>query len=241
MVTPDPASSAVPRRQLTAGRAERIRTARLQYRRGGRLDPNSVEELEGEESWSVTASEDEDDPHFARLAVHRLPLGCGEDLVLHSDYHLRAEAETVLAVVEHDSLRPCVERRLVRQPDDADRPTILVLDVPSLTDDWLDLGVEELLLTRVLAELQREDDVLVAVQLAAPGDVPRKRREAVRRWKPVFEGIGFRPLRQRDPDLPDDVWLLADWGLLHDADQGLREHFGFAPSPFSHHVPLPPR
>lgn len=213
----------VMQKRLTENRREQVRRWAVNYSMTRRLDPSSNGRVLGEQSWFVTlACGDQGDSFLARLAVHRLPLNMGEDLVLEADLGPDVPAEPLSSVlVDGASLRPDL-LRLVGVDVGADEPgaTLLVVEPTLLDPAWQGLGVEELFLADVLAELQDQADVLA---IANPVDWHlrgRARSAPAALNVPVFENLGFFRYRA-------GTWVLADWRKLHEAHNRYRLRFGF--------------
>lgn len=198
-----------------------------------RVDPNEVDELEGCKRWECVVMSD--DERLAWLAIDRLPLHTDEDIILQADYDMHTPHEAVFAVCDGYVLRPHVAELLPRTPRDVmewgHEPSILIATPPEAEPEWQLPGVEELLLARLLAEVQILGDVLCAVQLAvnAKGSVRQERD----RLRSVFSNLAFIDL-PRKRDMPGNVMLMPDWGAFHQARSACERRFGFLPSPQIH-------
>ena len=205
-----------PARRLTPDRKQRLRNARIKFVMSRSVDPFALEGMPGEQSWYVTVTEPGAAGHFAWLAVHRVPLGGGDDLALQTDAGDTIPGSPVSAVVDGDVLSPEVAALL---PEHAWGDSFLVVEPIDLDVEWQGLGVGELVVGVALAELQDSD--LLAVVEPVPWFLKGRARTApAALQRPIFEHLGFRPFQ-------NGAWLLTDWALLHQALERCKQRFDF--------------
>lgn len=178
--------------------------------------------MPGQRSWYITGTEPEKQAPFARLAAHRVPLNNGEKVFLTCDCGPEVPGGPVFAVVAGDTFNAKARRRL---PDNYDAGSvtaaIFVVEPVVLEDEWIGLGVEELLMATVLSDLQDPDVGLVAVEPVRWDLQGRARTAPGALHKPVFEHLGFAPFAL-------GTWTLTDWSSLHDAHALYRKRFGMS-------------
>lgn len=221
MLSDGGARTNAPRRRLSAGRIERVRSSLLEYSMSRRLDQTTVGYMNYEQSWYVRVKEQPRDDPYGHLAVHRVPLNNGEHLHLQTDCGDDIPGGPVFQTTEDDRLKGAVRRRL-REPQRADEADVflMVVEPVDLQTEWRGLGVEELLLCSVLAELQGPDDLLAAAEPVSWWLKGRARVAPKTLQHPIFTNIGFKPFR-------GGTWLLTDWSQLHAAHDAYRERFRF--------------
>jgi len=196
-----------------------------------RVDPNEVDEMEGCKGWECVV--ELDGKQIARLAVDRLPLHTDEDIFLQADYDMDTPHEPVFAVCDEYELHPHVATLLACAPqevmDAGYEPSILVTEAPEVEPEWRELGVDELLLARLLTEVQSLGDVLCAVQLSHLGARAARSLE-LDRQRAIFHNLSFVDV-PRKRDLPRNVMLMPDWRQLHGAKHYYEQRFAFLPPP----------
>lgn len=203
-------------RRLTSARKLRLRSARIKFVMSRSVDPFELEGMPGEQSWYVTVTEQGEAGPFASLAVHRVPLGGGDDLALQTDAGDTIPGSPVSIVVDGDAFRPEVAALL---PEHAWGDSFLVVEPIDLETEWQGLGVGELLVGVALAELQNSD-VLAVVEPVPWFLKGRARTAPAALQRPIFENLGFRSFQ-------NGAWLLTDWGLLHQALESSKKSFDF--------------
>jgi hypothetical protein len=205
-----------PGRRLTQAHKQRLRDACIEFVMSRSVDPFALKGMPGEQSWYVTVTEPGAAGEFASLAVHRVPLGGGDELALQADAGDTIPGSPVSVVVDGDALLPEVEALL---PEGAWGESFLVVEPIDLDVEWQGLGVGELLVGVALAELQNSD-VLVVVEPVPWFLKGRARTAPAALQRPIFENLGFRPFQ-------GGAWLLTDWALLHQALERCKQRFDF--------------
>jgi hypothetical protein len=216
------------RRRLSAARRERVRQARLSYRMARPLDASLLDDQPpGVQSWYVDMYEHSGQPPVlaADTAVHRIPLNTGHDIIVEMDCGDDVPASPLVPVINWDALSPAALNRLNgydREDAENSGASLLVVEPVNLDAIWRDLGVAELFLSSVLAELHVKTDFMAVTEPAGWHLKGRARSAYSAHNRPVFENVGFRRF-------VGGTWLLTDWALLFEAREFYEGRFGFQP------------
>jgi len=209
------------RRRLSASRQAVVRYSSLLYQMSRPLDQGpDTERMRREQSWYVSALASGSTTPFGSLAVHRVPLNNGEDVVLLTDSGDDVPGDAVGAVVDWDTPTRAVRTRLPEwvNPDDP-AANFLVVEPVELEPEWRGLGVGELLLATVLTDLQGPDDIMAVAAPVKWHLKGRARNEAGLVQRPIVEHLGFQPIRA-------SKYLLTDWAKLTEALYRYQAKFG---------------